>query len=71
VPCGDGGGWFLGGPDQFLHRPGRGYWASLERLDLLTARQLLALVPPGVQTKLVRLRLLGLTHSLVLILKRP
>jgi len=52
-------------------RLGREYWASLDTLNLLTARQLLALVPPGVEAKLVRLRLLGLTHSLVLILKRP
>lgn len=52
-------------------RLGRAYWASLDTLNLLTARQLLGLVPPGVEAKLVRLRLLGLTHSLVLILKRP
>ena len=51
-------------------RLGRGNWASLERLNLLSARELLKLVPRGVQTRLVRLRLLGLTHSLVLILRR-
>ncbi len=50
---------------------GRSYWASIDTLNLLSARQLLALVPPGVEAKLVRLRLLGLTHSLVLILRRP
>jgi hypothetical protein len=49
---------------------GRGYWASLAHLNLLSASDLLDLVPPGVQSKLVRLRLLGITHSLVLILKK-
>ena len=49
---------------------GRGFWASLDRLNLLSASRLRALVPPGVQTKLFRLRLLGITHSLVLVLEK-
>jgi hypothetical protein len=52
------------------HRLGRGMWASLDRLNLVTARQLKSFVPAGVEWKLVRLRLLGLTHSFVLILRR-
>jgi 2-polyprenyl-3-methyl-5-hydroxy-6-metoxy-1,4-benzoquinol methylase len=50
---------------------GREYWASIDRLNLLGARTLRALVPAGVQARLVRLRLCGLTHSLVLVLERP
>ncbi len=55
---------------SIYRRLGRSYWASIDTLNLLSARQLRALVPPGVEAKLVRLRLLGLTHSLVLILER-
>jgi hypothetical protein len=50
---------------------GRSYWASVETLNLLSAHELLALAPPGVQKRLLRLRLLGMTHSLVLVLTRP
>jgi len=49
---------------------GRGYWASLDHLNLLSATQLRDLMPPGLRCKLVRLRLLGLAHSLVLVLRK-
>ena len=52
-------------------RLGRDNWASLDRLNLLTARELRAMAPPGTTATLVKLRLLGLTHSVVMILRTP
>lgn len=49
---------------------GRAFWASLDRLNLVSARQLQSFVPPGVTCTMIRLRLLGLTHSLVMILQK-
>jgi hypothetical protein len=49
---------------------GRGFWASLDRLNLVTARQLRSFVPAAVDCQFIRLRLLGLTHSFVMILRR-
>lgn len=45
---------------------GRPFWARTENLNLLSARELLHMVPPGVQASITRVRLLGITSNLVL-----
>ncbi len=49
---------------------GHAAWATEANLNLLSARQLRSLAPVNSKTSLIRLRLLGLTHSLVLVVQR-
>jgi hypothetical protein len=49
---------------------GKTYWASINHLNLLASRQFLALFPNGIQVQQVRLRVLGLTHSLIAIARK-
>lgn len=45
---------------------GRPFWARTENLNLLSARELLRMVPAGVHASVTGVRLLGLTSNLVL-----
>lgn len=45
---------------------GKPFWARTENLNLLSARELLGMVPAGVHARVARVRLLGLTSNLVL-----
>lgn len=48
-----------------LRRIGKPFWSSTENLNLLSASELLALFPPGVETTLIRFRTAGFTSNLL------
>lgn len=60
--------WLPGPAHQAALRSlGRPFWARTENLNLLSASELLHMVPPGVQASIARVRLLGMTSNLVLV----